>query len=101
MSLSLKDLENRYPVNRANVDMHKERMLVEVRAYRLRELRENAGFTQQQLAEKIGVSQKQVSKIERGDLVNSKIGTIKSYLEAIGGKLALEFVLDDQRTLIA
>lgn len=51
-------------------------MLAEVRAYRLRELREQAGFTQAQLVERIGVWQRQVSKIERGDLDSAKIGTI-------------------------
>lgn len=36
-----------HPVDRANVEAHKERRLVEVRAYRLRELREDTGLTQQ------------------------------------------------------
>lgn len=101
MALSLKDFLAENPVNRELVEAHKERMLSETRAYRLRELRENAGLTQAQLAERIGVGQRQVSKIEHGDLDNAKIGTIRSYLEAVGGGLAIEYVLGDQRVQVA
>lgn len=76
-------------------------MLAEVRAYRLRELREQAGLTQAQLAERIGVGQRQVSKIKRGDLDNAKVGTIRSSLEAVGGGLAIEYVLGDPRVQVA
>ena len=82
MALSLKDFVAEHPVDRERVDAHKERMLAETRAYRLRELREDAGLTQAQLAARIGVGQRQVSKIEHGDLDNAKVGTIRNYLEA-------------------
>lgn len=101
MAMTLEDFLADHPVDRANVEAHKERMLAEVRAYHLRELREQAGLTQQQLADRIGVSQRQVSKIERGDLNNSKVGTIRAYLEAVGGGLALEFVVGDMRVQVA
>ncbi len=76
-------------------------MLSEVRAYRLRELRERAGLTQAQLAERIGVGQRQVSKIEGGDLDNARIGTIRRYLEAVGGGLAVEYVVGNERVQVA
>jgi DNA-binding XRE family transcriptional regulator len=101
MALSYEELAARYPVERTRVEAHKERMLAEVRAYQLRELREQAGLTQAQLAERIGVGQRQVSKIEHGDLDSTKIGTIRSYLEAVGGGLAIEYVLGDQRVRVA
>lgn len=101
MAMSLEDFIAEHPVDRERVEAHKERMLAEVRAYRLRELREGAGLTQAQLAERIGVGQRQVSKIERGDLDSAKIGTIRSYLEAVGGGLAIEYVLGDQRIQVA
>lgn len=101
MAMSLKDFIAEHPVDRERVDAHKERMLAEVRAYRLRELREAAGLTQAQLAERIGVGQRQVSKIEHGDLDNAKVGTIRNYLEAVGGGLAIEYVLGDQRMQVA
>ncbi|WP_201521286.1 helix-turn-helix domain-containing protein [Gulosibacter hominis] len=101
MAMSLKDFVAKHPVDRERVEAHKQRMLAEVRAYRLRELRENAGLTQAQLAERIGVGQRQVSKIEHGDIENAKVGTIRRYLEAVGGGLAIEYVLGDQRVQVA
>lgn len=101
MAMKLDDFLTEHPVNRENVEAHKERMRAEVRAYRLRELREEAGLTQQQLADRIGVSQRQVSKIEHGDLDNAKVGTIRGYLEAVGGGLSLEYVTGDSRVQVA
>ena len=101
MAMTLKDFVAEHPVDRERVDAHKERMLAEERAYRLRELREQAGLTQQQLADRIGVSQRQVSKIEHGDIDNAKVGTIRGYLEAVGGGLTLEYVSGDERVQVA
>lgn len=101
MAMSLEDFLAEHPVDRAQVEAHKERMLAEVRAYHLRELREQAGLTQAELAERIGVGQRQVSKIESGDLDNAKVGTIRRYLKAVGGELSLEYVLGDQRVQVA
>lgn len=101
MAMKLSVFLAEHPVNRGRVDAHKERMLSGVRAFRLRELRKNAGLTQAELAERIGVSQRQVSKIERGDLESTKIGAIRRYLEAVGGDLAIEFVTGDSRVQVA
>ena len=101
MAMTLKDFVAEHPVDRERVDAHKERMPAEVRAYRLRELREQAGLTQQQLADRIGVSQRQVSKIEHGDIDNAKVGTIRGYLEAVGGGPTLEYVSGDERVQVA
>lgn len=98
---TLEQLQQRRPADRARVDKHKQRMLTEARAYRLRELREEAGLTQAELAQRIGVGQRQVSKIEHGDLDNAKIGTIRRYLEAVGGDLSIEYVLGDSRIQVA
>lgn len=101
MARTLKDFVAEKPVDRGRIEAHKVRMLAEIRAYRLRELREQAGLTQAQLAERIGVGQRQVSKIEHGDLDSAKIGTIRNYLEAVGGELSLEYVMGDQRVQVA
>lgn len=101
MAKSLQEHLDGKPVNRANVNAHKKRMLNEVRAYRLRELREQAGLTQGELAARIGVGQRQVSKIERGDLDNARVSTIRNYLEAVGGSLAIEYVTGDERVQVA
>lgn len=101
MSMSVHEFLSDHPVDRERVDAHKERMLAEVRAYRLRELRERAGLTQTELAARIGVGQRQVSKIERGDLESAKVATIRRYVEAVGGGLAIEYVVGDQRVQVA
>lgn len=101
VATTLSDFLAEHPVDRAAVEAHKTRMLAEVRAYRLRELRESAGLTQAQLAERIGVGQRQVSKIEHGNLENAKIGTIRSYVEAVGGGLAVDYVVGDARIQVA
>lgn len=104
MALSYEEYLAKHPIDtadRAEIDAYKEQMLAEVRAYRLRELRERAGLTQAQLAERIGVGQRQVSKIEHGDLDSAKIGTIRRYLEAVGGGLSVEYVVGDERVQVA
>lgn len=42
MAMSLKDFLEEHPVDRERVEAHKEQMLAEVSAYRLRELREQS-----------------------------------------------------------
>lgn len=98
--MTIDDILAERPVDRGRVEAHKARMLSEVRAYRLRELREDAGLTQAQVAERIGVGQRQVSKIEHGDLDAAKIGTIRRYLEAVGGSLSLEYVAGNRRVVV-
>lgn len=104
MALSYEEYLAKHPVTsagRAEIDAHKQRRLAEVRAYRLRELRKQAGLTQAQLAKRIGVGQRQVSKIENDDLENAKISTIRGYLEAVSGGLAVEYVVGDQHIQVA
>ena len=84
------------PVDREQVDAHKKRMLAKIRAYRLRELRKQAGLTQAQLADRIGVRQRQISKIECGEFEDLKSSTIRRYLEAVGGNLPID-VTESQR----
>ena len=99
--MKLEDYLAEHPIDRAAVDAEKTRLLAEVRAYRLRELREQAGLTQTELADRIGIGQRQVSKIEHGDLDNTKIGTVRRYLEAVGGELTIEYVLGDSRIQVS
>ncbi len=85
------------PIDRERVDVHKRRMLDEVRAYRLRELREASSLTQVELAELLHVSQNRISRLERGDLERSQVDTLRKYVEAIGGRLRIEVELGDER----
>jgi len=101
MAMSLEQYTSKNPVDREQVDAHKARMIAEMRAYRLREVREAAGLTQAQLAECIGVGRRQISKIEQGDLDSVRVGTVRRYIEALGGDLTVEYVAGDQRLRVA
>ena len=89
------------PADPARVEMHKKRMLDEVRAYRLWELREHSELTQVELASRLHVSQNRVSRIEHGDLERAQVDTLRKYVEAIGGELRIEVEIGDQRLRIA
>lgn len=89
------------PADRRAVDAHKKRMLDEMRAYRLRELREALDLTQVQLALLLEVSQNRVSRLEHGDLERTQIDTLRRYVEAIGGRLHVEAEIDGRRIQIA
>ncbi len=57
-------------------------------------IREQMGWSQQQLADAMGISQPAVTAIEkRGNEV--KLGTLKRYIEALGGKLSLQIEFPD------
>lgn len=98
---NLEQLKQRRPPRGAVVGAHKERLLSETRAWRLKELREQSDLTQVELAAALEVSQNRVSRIERGDLDKTQIDTLRRYVEALGGKLRLEVQLGDETFQLA
>jgi len=101
MAKTLDDLLAKRPVDRTAVDEHKRRMLDEVRAYQLRELREALGLTQVELAETLEVSQNRVSRLEHGGIERTQVDTLRRYVEAVGGQLHVEVEVGDRRIQIA
>ena len=101
MTKNLEHMLARRPVSREVVERHKKRMLTEVRAYRLRELREASDVTQVELASRLKVSQNRVSRIEHGDIERAQLDTLRKYVEAVGGELRVEVEIGDERFLIA
>jgi DNA-binding XRE family transcriptional regulator len=65
----------------------KQRMLAEVRGWRLAEIRRRRGFTQAQVAERMGVGKSRVSQIETGKVATRAV--LDRYVEALGGRLSL------------
>jgi DNA-binding XRE family transcriptional regulator len=63
--------------------------------FKLREIREIKSLTQTQLAAQLGVTQNRISKFERIDLEKAELQTIRSYIQALGGKLKLVVELDE------
>ncbi len=101
MAKTLDELLHQRPVDREAVDAHKKRMIDEVRAYRLRELREASSLTQVELASRLHVSQNRVSRIEHGDIERAQVDTLRKYVEALGGTLRVEVEYGDERIQIA
>lgn len=101
MVTSIESVLAKRGVDRDTVNHHKKRMLDEVRAHRLRELREALDLTQVEVAKLLDVSQNRVSRLEHGDLERTQIDTLRRYVEAVGGKLVLEVELDERRIRIA
>lgn len=77
------------------------RMLDEARAWRLAEVRRAQDRTQRELAEVMGVSEPRVSQIENGQLDSVAVATLRSYVEALGGKLRVIADFDDSVYLVA
>ena len=61
---------------------------------RLAELREKRGVTQQDLAHALHVRQPTLSKFEHGE--DMRVRTLTKYIGALGGKLRLSVVFDDE-----
>lgn len=101
MGKSYRELRGELPIDEEAVDTIKREMLAEVRAYRLRELREQAAMTQVQLADALDVSQNRISRIEHGDIERTQVDTLRKYVEAFGGTLHIEVILDDTSFTIA
>ncbi len=98
---TLNDWLTKRPVDRAAIDTHKARILSDVRAYKLRELREALDLTQVYVAEIMHVSQNSVSKVEREKSERTQVDTLRRYVEAIGGALRIEVKIGDERIQIA
>ncbi len=70
------------------VDNARKELEEMVHAHRLAEVRKTLGMARQSdIAERMGVSQARVSKLERGDLAHTELGTLQSYVAALGGEL--------------
>ena len=79
------------------VNEFKNRILAEVRAHKLAELRNTYGLKQEDMAERLQVSQSRVSRIERGQLDQAQISTLRAYVRALGGELEVSARFGDER----
>lgn len=72
-----------------------ERLLGQVRAHRLAEIRKRQGLTQRDVASAMGISVGRVSQIEAGDI--SGIDVLDRYVTAIGGLLEIVATFGDEQ----
>ncbi len=88
------------PPREDRVAEHRVAMDAEVRACRLREMREEQGLTQVELAERTHVTQPSVSALERGEIDRAGLATIRAYVEALGGTVDVTANFGDQRIVL-
>lgn len=100
-SLSLTDVKKRRPVDGPRVDQLRDAILAESRAHRLAELRKAYHLTQAEVAAELGIDQSRVSRIERGDLVHTELGTLAAFVAALGGRLEVSVRIGEERHLLA
>jgi len=99
-SRSWKDVRADRPPHEDVVAAHRDRLVAETRAYRLREVREEQGLTQVELAARMHVTQPSVSALERGEIERAALATIKAYVEALGGTVEVVADFGDRRVVI-
>lgn len=89
----LKDLS---PVRRKKIEERAAQLVAEEMS--LRELRRAHKLTQECIAETLGIGQDQVSRLEqRSDLL---LSTLRSYVEAMGGRLTLVAEFPDRKPVV-
>lgn len=79
------------PADREAIEEIKHAMTLQVR---LHELRERRGATQSAVAEQLGTSRPNVSRIEAED--DMRVTTLERYVRALGGRLEVRAVFEDE-----
>ena len=93
LDLKIKELG---PARRKKVEDRAAQLLAEEMS--LRELRRAHKLTQERIAETLGIGQDQVSRLEqRSDLL---ISTLRSYVEAMGGRLTITAEFPDHKPVV-
>lgn len=88
------EIRKRRPINekgRRRIDTLKRAMQLDVA---LASLRDQRGVSQQALAEVFGTSRPNVSRIESE--ADVRLSTLERYVEALGGKLEIHAVFEDE-----
>ncbi|MCF7552724.1 helix-turn-helix domain-containing protein [Pseudonocardia sp. WMMC193] len=100
MASTWREARSRRRPNEEAVALHRAHLDEVVRAHQLKEIRTEQGVTQRELAERMNVTQPSVSAMERGELSRAGLGTIRAYVEALGGTVDVVANFGDQRVII-
>lgn len=79
------------PEDEPHIQRTREMMRAELR---LADLRKHRHASQADVAARLEVSQSNISQLERGG--DAKLSTLESYVAALGGKLEVRAVFDDE-----
>ena len=96
-----REARSRRAVDERAVAAEIDRLQSEQRAYRLREIREAQGLTQQEVARRLDLTQPTISALESGDLERSGLATLMAYVEALGGTVEVTAVFGNRRLLLS
>lgn len=100
-TVSWNDVRTKRAPNGDAIAKHRSRFDAEIRAYRLREVREEQGVTQKELAERMAITQPTISALEAGDLERSGLTTLKAYVEALGGTVEVTATFGDRKLVLS
>lgn len=84
------------PDRKARVDRRVAESVLEIN---LRQIREETGLTQAEVAEKVEISQAQLSRMEKGEI--SSLPTLRKIVEALGGEIEVIAVVGGKRVRLA
>ena len=100
-TVSWSDVRAKRPIDDAAIAEHVARMEAEERAYRLREIREELGVAQKELADRMSLTQPTISALESGDLDRSGLATLKAYVEALGGTVEVTATFGSRKLVLS
>ena len=83
------------PDRAKRIARHRAETIAEIIDYTLGELRRAREITQDELARLMATTQPNVSRIEKG--TEMQLSTLRSYIEALGGRLEVSAIFDDER----
>lgn len=96
---TLREYTKQRGITEQQMEAARARVQEYVQAYGLKEARAAAKMTQAQLAKRMGVSQKRISVLESGDIAHIEVGTLRRYLESVGGNLQISATMPDGKRL--
>ncbi len=82
-------------IGRDDVGRNASRLISQVRAHRLADMRKRRGLTQREVAQAMGVTVGRVSQIENGEV--SGIDVLDRYVSALGGLLEVVANFGDEQ----
>ena len=100
MARSWKDVRSEAGLDKDRVAERRRDLEGRARAYRLRQVREAQHVNQEDVASLMRVSQSRVSRKEPGDIARTEVGTLRAYVEALGGQLEVVADFGDEKLLI-
>lgn len=89
------EVRKKRPVNHSELRKLTREYLSKSQTATLAEIRMALDLTQKELAEIIGIDQSNVSRIERGPINSTEIGTLEAYVNALGGELEIRARIDN------